>query len=126
LNVACQTSFHDLKKAASRPPVFVCADQTARRKTTRLRRALKSSAGAAFQALRACISLSACDIEGNAKTPLIMNRKIRRPAGALQATGAGRTGQSATHLVEGGLRILFAKSGIRGLRESQAQEKHQT
>lgn len=86
----------------------------------------KSSAGAAFQTLHACVSLSACGIEGDAKTPLIMNRKIRRPADALQAASTGRTGQSAAHLIEGGFRILPAKSGIRGLRQRQAQEKHRT
>jgi hypothetical protein len=92
----------------------------------RRQRALKSSAGAAFQTLRPCVSLRACGIDGDAKTPLIVNRKIRRPADAPQAAGAGWAGQSAAHLIKGGFRILFAKSGIRGLRQRQSQEKHQT
>jgi hypothetical protein len=54
-----------------------------------------------------------------------MNREVRRPARTLQAARAGRVGQPATDLIESGLRILSAKSGIRRVRRGQAWENRQ-
>jgi hypothetical protein len=52
-----------------------------------------------------------------------MNRKIRRPARALHASGAARVGQSATHLFEGRLGVLPAKAGIRGVSYGQSRDQ---
>jgi hypothetical protein len=73
----------------------------------------KSSAGAASQILRPCIPLGAGCAEGSAKTPLVMDRKIRRPSGALHATGTARIIEPATHLIERCLGILSAEPGVR-------------
>jgi hypothetical protein len=87
--------------------------------------ALGSTTGAAAQIPRAHISLGAGRVKGNAETPLIMNRKIRRPARASHAAGAGWASQSTPHLGERCLRILLAETGIRGVRRGQStDEKH--
>jgi hypothetical protein len=54
-----------------------------------------------------------------------MNREVSRPAHTLQAARAGRVGQPATDLIESGLRILSAKSGIRRVRRGQTWENRQ-
>jgi hypothetical protein len=80
----------------------------------------KSAAGAASQELRPRIALGAGGAKGSAKTPFVMNREIRRPAGTLQATEAAGVGKSAPYLVECGLRILLAEGGIRRMSGAQS------
>jgi hypothetical protein len=71
-----------------------------------------SSTGTASQQPRACISFGARGTKGSAKTPLVVNRKIRGPAGALQAAGTSWIGKPATHLIKRSPGILPAKSWI--------------
>jgi len=87
--------------------------------TDKTRRALKSSADAAFQISRAHVPFDISVACGNTETPFVMNRKIGRPAAALQTARAGGIGQSTTHLLERGFGIGFAKSGIRRIRRGQ-------
>jgi hypothetical protein len=101
-----------------RPPgrLFSCASI----KQTDWRYARGSPAGAAFQILRARISFGARGTERSAKTPLVVNCEICRPAGALQAARAGGIGQPTANLIERSFCILSAKSGIRRMCRGQA------
>jgi hypothetical protein len=82
---------------------------------------LKSTASAAAQKARSRVPFVAGGGSGRAQTPLIVNRKIRRPARALQARRAGRIGQPAPHLVERGLGVWLAEGGIRGVRRRHSR-----
>ena len=82
----------------------------------------ESMAGAAAQIMRASIPFAAAGGKGRAEAPFVMNCKIRRPAGALHAGGAGRIGQSAPYLGERRLGVLLAETGLRGMRRRQSRD----
>ena len=83
---------------------------------------LRSPAVADPQKPRALIPLGTGGGQGSAETPLVMNRELRRPAGAPKAAGAAIIGQSAAHLVERGLGVLFTEAGIRSVSYAAAQD----
>jgi len=85
--------------------------------------ARQSAGGAAPENLRPRIPLGAGRTEGSAETPLVMNREISRPAGALQTGGTAGIGQSASHLIERRLCILLAEAGIRRVSCGQRKDR---
>jgi hypothetical protein len=52
-----------------------------------------------------------------------MNREIRQPARALQPADAAGVSKSAPHLVERGLRVVFAEGGIRRMGGAQSRNE---
>jgi hypothetical protein len=66
--------------------------------------------------MRPRIPFGAGGVKRSPETPLKMNRKIRRPAGALQTNSATRIGQGFAHLTDRRPRKLPAEARIHGAR----------
>jgi hypothetical protein len=80
------------------------------------RDAFESTAGTGTQIPGPRISFGAGCVTGSAEAPFVMNREIRRPAGALHASSAARIGQGFAHLADRRRDKLPTEAGIRGSR----------
>jgi hypothetical protein len=82
----------------------------------RRRDAFESTAGTGTQIPGPRISFGAGCVTGSAEAPFVMNREIRRPAGALHASSAARIGQGFAHLADRRRDKLPTEARIRGAR----------